>query len=412
MSCTPHEYRLIDLQRMIRLSIYLLTILERVAKRLETFYSRLSSHSIYAPTLEKNPARTRWNLIRRKIKDGSFFILTEEIQLHTSDNMPSPRAFRSLTHQDPNIDFQRAISQVKQAIDIEPRNTPNERTHSQHSDTPLRLADNHMSRATQSSRAPSSFEQHEQNHAMNRMSIFMDSNMQSIKRLSQLPSNIDFAHIMSVYGAKDNSRTPVQTPTTKNEERKMMARQKIQHPPTPRPQGQTQISGQHLHHRRPDVKTPDTTSIPIHREPPSSFTTTVPSHGMNHRSTARSRSTSTSSSNTSRSGRLPIIPTIPTPPTASNHFPMYSHHTQHQQPAYQQQQITHHQPSIPLHRRRQLSISQTQQFPVNPMPSPGGNGSGKGLLVRRKTSSLSGIQQGGGGGERKMVFPVIASGLV
>lgn len=64
---------------MIKLSLYFLTILERIAKRLEAFYSRLSSHSIYTPTLEKNPARTRWNPLRRKIKEESFFILTEDI---------------------------------------------------------------------------------------------------------------------------------------------------------------------------------------------------------------------------------------------------------------------------------------------------------------------------------------------
>jgi hypothetical protein len=216
--------------------MYLLGILERIAKRLETFYTRLATHSIYAPEIEKNPARTRWNLLRRKIFDGSFFILTGDLQLDFSAS--SPKAFRSMRHQNENIDFSRVISQVKQAINIEPLSLQNFQPEIS-PENPMRLADNHMNRAAPNPKAPSSFEQHEQSRAMNRMSKFIDSNMQSIKRLSQLPTNVDFAHLMSVYGSQ---QAPAPSPK----------------PNIPTRHPQPQIHSQTLHHRRTESKASDT----------------------------------------------------------------------------------------------------------------------------------------------------------
>lgn len=114
---------------------------------------------------------------------------------------------------------------------------------------------------------------------MNRMSVFMDSNMQSIKRLSKLSSDIDFAHSMSAYGAKERGRKETQTPTLNGEESKMttrtLSRWKVEQPLASRPQSriqqpvsihpQGQLAGIHLHHRRHDTKISDATSPPRQR---------------------------------------------------------------------------------------------------------------------------------------------------
>src|SRR2546423_10206688 len=50
--------------KLVKLAAYLLSILERITKHLESFYSTLASYSIYQSELEQNPARTRWNKLR------------------------------------------------------------------------------------------------------------------------------------------------------------------------------------------------------------------------------------------------------------------------------------------------------------------------------------------------------------
>ena len=60
------------------MSSLLITILQRIAERLHTFYVDLSAHSVYNPDIEDNPARTRWKVLARRIKDGSFFGLSRE----------------------------------------------------------------------------------------------------------------------------------------------------------------------------------------------------------------------------------------------------------------------------------------------------------------------------------------------
>ena len=49
-----------------------MSILGRIAQRLQNFYVDLAAHSVYNPDLEENPARTRWRVLARKVKDGSF----------------------------------------------------------------------------------------------------------------------------------------------------------------------------------------------------------------------------------------------------------------------------------------------------------------------------------------------------
>ncbi|ETI24376.1 hypothetical protein G647_03745 [Cladophialophora carrionii CBS 160.54] len=197
-----------DKQRLVSLSTYLLSVLERVAERLDTFFSRLSRESIYRPELEKNPARTRWNLLRRKIRDGSFFILAQGTAFTASSQTRKP--FRSTRYADQDILFAQVVSQAQQAVDVSQSRPEYSSSSSVSADQgrPMRLADSHTARAASSAKAPSSFEAHQSRNALQSISGFMNFNKQSIKRLSQLPSDLSFAHIMAAYGTTNNKKLP------------------------------------------------------------------------------------------------------------------------------------------------------------------------------------------------------------
>lgn len=185
-----------DKHRLVALSGYLLSVLERVAQRLEVFYSRLSQESIYRPELEKNPARTRWNLIKRRVRDGSFFILAQHNAFGESAMGAKP--FRPTGNTDRDIVFSQVVSQAQQSVGTA---KPVPITAASQAPVQQRLADVHTARAVQNTKAPSSFDVHESRTALKSMSTFMQSNVQAIKRLSQLPSDLSFEHIMAAYGA-------------------------------------------------------------------------------------------------------------------------------------------------------------------------------------------------------------------
>jgi hypothetical protein len=188
--------------RLVSLSGYLLSILERVAQRLETFFTRLARESIYRPDIEKNPARTRWNVLKRRIHDGSFFVLAEGTAFDGSQKNTLP--FRSIKNVDQEIFFAEVVSQVRETVDsgLQKRKpVPLNPALFQ----PPRLADSHTARAAQSVRAPSSNEVYQSRNALQSIAVFMDSNDKSIKRLSQLPANLTLDQIMKAYGAKDRA---------------------------------------------------------------------------------------------------------------------------------------------------------------------------------------------------------------
>lgn len=189
-----------DKQRLVSISSYLLSVLERVAQRLETFYSRLARESIYRPEIEKNPARTRWNVLKRKIRDGSFFILSQGTAFTGFKTGGKP--FRATRHADQDILFAQVVSQAKNTLDGHAQATMAVSAKADASGARRTLAHSHTARAVPNSKGPSSYEVHEAHSALHSMSKFMNSNVQSIKRLSQLPSNLSYAHVMAAYGAK------------------------------------------------------------------------------------------------------------------------------------------------------------------------------------------------------------------
>ncbi|KAK3315893.1 hypothetical protein B0H66DRAFT_273438 [Apodospora peruviana] len=162
-----------DNQRLTVLSTFLMQTLERMAKRLEVFYSKLSQHKIYNPGLEKSPARARWNLVRRRVFDGSFFTLTAETVLGAA-----PAYVSAQNQQAGQVDFDSVMSRIQASIRSVPRSAP----------SPQTVNAMHLARAATPPTETNAMARHENNTAMRAMSSFIDQNMRAIRRLSKMPS--------------------------------------------------------------------------------------------------------------------------------------------------------------------------------------------------------------------------------
>lgn len=173
-----------ETQRLTALSTFLLQLTERMAIRLEGFYSKLAQHSVYHPEMEHNPARTRWNLVRRKVRDGSFFVLTQNVAVNTGASYVPRRGQEA-------VEFDHVINQIQHSINkapIQVRKT-------------LELTEQHIARGRTNPNGVSANESHENGHAMKRMSSFVNNNMRAIRRLSKLPqAGVSLEQLMNTYG--------------------------------------------------------------------------------------------------------------------------------------------------------------------------------------------------------------------
>lgn len=161
-----------DDQRVAVLSSFLMQTLERMAKRLEIFYAKLAQYKVYQPDIERNPARARWNLVRRKIQDGSFFILTQEAVLGAAP------AFIPAQRQNAGVDFDAVMSRVQASV----RNASHTKPH------PQSLNAMHMARASAPPMETSAMAAYDNTMAVRAMSTFIDKNMRAIRRMSKMPS--------------------------------------------------------------------------------------------------------------------------------------------------------------------------------------------------------------------------------
>lgn len=98
--------------KQVKLASYLLSVLERIAARLEGYYTTLSQESIYRPEIENNPARTRWNNVRRKITDGSFFVLAQPPDMTSSDGTSMGIRSRNVAE----VDFAQIFAGAQQTL--------------------------------------------------------------------------------------------------------------------------------------------------------------------------------------------------------------------------------------------------------------------------------------------------------
>ncbi|GKT94549.1 sulfite reductase flavoprotein alpha-component [Colletotrichum tofieldiae] len=162
-----------DAQRVTALCQFLMQILERMAKRLELFYSKLAQCSVYQPEIERNPARTRWDLVKRRVRDGSFFILTQSTVI---GGAPSYKPSAQET-----VVFDSVLSQIQQTI----RNAP--QAPGPAVQQSMQLNERHRVRTEAPINGASAFESHQNSNALNRMSTFIDKNMRAIRRLSKMP---------------------------------------------------------------------------------------------------------------------------------------------------------------------------------------------------------------------------------
>lgn len=197
-----------DSDRVCALSNFLMQVLERMANRLEGFYAKLGRSSLYRPEAERNPARARWNIIKRKIWDRSFFVLTREASMHSSP-----------AYDVDGVDFDQVISQIEMNL----------RSASMIATRSMGLNEQHAARARDTVSGAPAYEQHMQTNALNAISTFMSNNKKAIRRLSRLPAQMNLQQLMQAYGSlphslptlptppssRSNSRSPSASPSTR-----------------------------------------------------------------------------------------------------------------------------------------------------------------------------------------------------
>ncbi|KAL3420190.1 sulfite reductase flavoprotein alpha-component [Phlyctema vagabunda] len=176
-----------EAQRLTALAAFLLQVTERMAVRLEGFYTKFAKLSVYHPEMEQNPARTRWNLVRRKVRDGTFFVLTQDMTIGTQPSRGQDA-----------VELDQVITQIQKNINkaqVKARPT-------------MDLTEQHVARGQASSSSLSAYEAHENDHAIKRMSSFMTNNMRAIRRLSRLPQSgvVNMEQLMKTY----RPPTPIQ----------------------------------------------------------------------------------------------------------------------------------------------------------------------------------------------------------
>ncbi|KAF8712312.1 Indoleamine 2,3-dioxygenase, partial [Rhizoctonia solani] len=103
-------------QGLYKISSVLMQYLERIAERLESYYTDHAALNLYNPSREANPVRARWSILRRRIYDGSFFVLTHQIKL--TDDLGNLYTVRSRTTRNrrETVNFDQVLSQAVSSI--------------------------------------------------------------------------------------------------------------------------------------------------------------------------------------------------------------------------------------------------------------------------------------------------------
>ncbi|KAI0596770.1 cytochrome b5-like Heme/Steroid binding domain-containing protein [Biscogniauxia sp. FL1348] len=338
--------------RLTALSTFLLQVLERMGRRLGVFYAQLAQCSVYRPELERNPARTRWALVRRCVRDGSLFVLAHKAETDIL-NAGQSSYYMSRTNPNQNIDFDGVMSQVHASIgSAQP-------TIQRPPSPPQTLNAIHQGRGRSAGDA-SAVATRENAGALKAMTAFLEKNNKAIRRLSKMPPGMSLADLQQ--GMAQLGFPPVHADNTVDHD--------------------TGKGG-------PGVPTP-----PSSRGSSRSPTRTMPTSAemllskLQQARTTRSRSRQGSltnrSNSTTRSAPIPHpnatsfpspYPVIGAPPTP----PMHHHNHNH----------NHHQQSALSSMMGQLNTRQPRSPNLNPNP-PASAG-----LVRMRSASSS--TTGGGG---------------
>ncbi|KAF2790559.1 hypothetical protein K505DRAFT_377429, partial [Melanomma pulvis-pyrius CBS 109.77] len=180
-----------ETQRIAALSTFLMQVLDRMANRLEGFYAKLARYSVFRPEMERNPARARWNILKRKVRDGSFFVLTQKSSMSATKSYDQRAAQQG-------VDFDMVISQIQMNLDNTPIAVPRN----------MGLTEQHAARAEPTPNGVPAYEHHHNGNALKAMSTFMDNNRKAIRRLSKLPQAINLEQLMQTYGSKPAGGLP------------------------------------------------------------------------------------------------------------------------------------------------------------------------------------------------------------
>ena len=196
-----------DAQRTMAMCSLLTQLLERMARRLEVFYSKLSQLSMYQPEIEVNPGRTRWELVRRCMRDGSLFVLTSSASMEAQ-----PDRYTSTD----TVEFDNILSQIQNTISRSaPSQQQQQQLQQQSSRGSTKPTQQKRFRADAPSKnSPSAMESHEHNSAVHRMETFIDSNKRAMRRLSKLPATApaDLEQLMKAMNEQNQQHTIVQGP--------------------------------------------------------------------------------------------------------------------------------------------------------------------------------------------------------
>lgn len=293
-----------DAARLNALAAFLLQTLERMARRLSVFYAQLSQASVYRPDLELNPARTRWALVRRCIRDGSLFVLAHKAESSTLTSGQQSSYYMSKANPNQNIDFDKLMSQVHASIDME---TPHLQLHQPKPQKPVSLNAVHQERG-RSSGVATAAATHENASALKAMTNFVEKNSKAIRRLSKMPPNaINFEDLQRAASQMGIGGSP--RPDNHSVQHNLYEHQ--------------QQHASHHQHATDTVhsnltrfpSTRDSSRSSLHRRPSPSMS----NNSLNRRNVSRSRQSSmsrTSSPGASAMARYPVVGGgPPTPPT-------------------------------------------------------------------------------------------------
>ncbi|KFY97185.1 hypothetical protein V498_02205 [Pseudogymnoascus sp. VKM F-4517 (FW-2822)] len=162
-----------------QLANYLLSMLQKLASRLDSFYVTLAKEVLLQPDRELNPARTRWNILRSKIHDGSFFVLCQLLELGSASN--NYRSWQQILQ---HLDFQDVIARARNNVKVE--TDANRKEELRNGGKTMRLADSYIRRAESSD--SSSFEEQIRKETIERMAKFIDGNANRMGQMDQMES--------------------------------------------------------------------------------------------------------------------------------------------------------------------------------------------------------------------------------
>ncbi|CAJ0554480.1 Ff.00g129930.m01.CDS01 [Fusarium sp. VM40] len=189
-----------DATALAALCSTLLQTLERMAHRLAMFYTQLARISLYQPEIEHNPARTRWAFVRRCVRDGTFFVMTQRTSKEIATDGPA-ESYYMPTKLMENTTFDSIISQINSVIQsssTEPMQTLEVAT----------VNTVHQERGSTVSKdttiASSAFRLNA--GALESMESFIKKNQKAIRRLSHMPKPSQLLDLQEAVAKKDKPK--------------------------------------------------------------------------------------------------------------------------------------------------------------------------------------------------------------